>query len=163
LASALLLNSKNTSSSNKERQFGVPVYLVGDRKYFYRIICTVTKRVGEDLFIETSNPSKEISLYASPPISEPMNLEVNIANVGVKPLQAVISWSPRQDFAIPDRWQIYRKVDSDNDSFTYIGSAYLENIFLDKNVEPETPYIYRVRGVDSLGKVTDFKEVRISL
>ncbi len=142
--------------SQIKRSNGVLDFLKENFFYFYKV-----KIITND---GLSSPfSEEIKLLTSPELSSPIDLIVNDENPKQKPAVVFLSWNLEEDKSVPEFFVIQRKVDNINDSFITIGESYFDNEFLDREVSRGQNYVYRVKSVDSLGRETSFKEVRIGL
>lgn len=137
------------------RPFGAPNYLSENEVYFYRVY-------SRDRFGNISNPTEEFKVSTLPSLADPENLKVKVFNTKVRPLIAYVTWSVDPTKYRPDYWIVERKFDNENDTFELIGRSYLEPRFVDKDVDVNSNYIYRVRSVDTQGRTSSFFEVRLT-
>lgn len=140
-----------------KRAFGMPAFVIDGSDYLYRVSAVR----AEDL--EESNFSEEISIKIISGLSDPVGLSVRVDNIRVRPIFARLSWSTQENKSRPDKWTVERKHDIETDTFSYLGSAYLSEEFFDRTIKSGNSYIYRVRSIDTIGRTSDFFEVRLSV
>jgi fibronectin type 3 domain-containing protein len=154
-------NISNTDKSVKilnktvHRPFGLPDFLNENDIYYYRILCINDIK-------EESNFTSEMEVSTLPDLSVPLNLRAQIINSKVRPLICKISWDIVPTQARADYYVLERRFDSPYDNFEFLGRAYLDLNFLDKDIKLGNTYIYRVKAVDAIGRETRFFEVRIT-
>jgi hypothetical protein len=145
-----------TISSELSRPFGIPNFLKENDIYFYRV--AAISSIGEE-----SNFSPEFKVLTLPDLSDPINFRAEVENTRVRPLVAHLSWQTERNKAGADRYTIEKKFDTLYDSFEIIGTAYLENEFYDRDLEPNSTYIYRIKAIDNLGRESNFFEARLTI
>ncbi len=143
-------------TSKLRRAFGMPNFVLEGDTYFYRIIAL--NKAGEQ-----SNATDEFKITAVSELSEPIDFGVESLNTKVRPLIVRLFWDVNSTKAFPDYWTIERKADTSNEDFRQIGNSYIQLQYFDFNVDPGHTYIYRIRSYDSIGRVSDSVEARISL
>lgn len=141
----------------QRRAFSLPNFLADNATYFYRVFAVDASKEQE------SNATQEYKLITIADISEPLEFGAEIINTKVKPMVARLSWKNDSTKALPDCWTIERKVDTENEGFLTIGKTYLESQFLDYNITPGYTYIYRIRSNDTLGRVSNYAEARLTV
>lgn len=156
LSNSLLIEENTRLKDETRRAFGMPDFLKENDIYYYRM--TTISSTGA-----RSNPTSEFKLSTLADISNPINIRASVLNTKVRPLCVGIFWEIDDLKATPDNWIIERKFDNENDSFAFIGKAYLEPEFFDRNVEVGNTYVYRVKSVDVLGRESAFFEVRLTI
>jgi hypothetical protein len=143
-------------TSRLRRAFGMPNFVLEGDTYFYRIIAL--NKAGEQ-----SNATEEFKITAISELSEPIDFGVESLNTKVRPLIIRLFWDVDSTKAFPDYWTIERKADTSNEDFRQIGNSYIQLQYFDFNVDPGHTYVYRIRSYDSIGRVSDSVEARISL
>ena len=150
------LPNRKTDNNVWNRPFELPYFLIENSFYYYRVKVM-------DLNKQESNFSQEIKVSVYPRLSTPLNFKASVLNTKIKPLSVGLFWDIDPLLFTPDHWVIERKIDNINDSFTFIGSAYLQTEFFDRDVEIGNTYLYRIKSVDLLGRESAFFETRITL
>jgi hypothetical protein len=150
------VQDEETQEAIVRRSFGLPAFLKMDNVYFYRV-AAVSRERGEE-----SNFSPELKVLVFRALSDPLDLTARVEDARVRPIIAKLSWATDEQLSRPDRWVIERKNDVATDTFDLIGAAYLREEFLDRTVKPGNRYIYRVKSVDTLGRESNFFEVRLT-
>jgi hypothetical protein len=138
------------------RAFKLPNFLKENDIYFYRIIAL--SKGGEE-----SNASEEFQISTLPDLSDPIDFAAEANNTKVRPVTVKLSWITEDTKSRPDRWVIEKKFDTDNDSFSVIGTSYLVEEFFDRNVELGNTYIYRIKAFDVIGRESAYFETRLTL
>ena len=135
--------------------FTFPPFLESSDIYFYRIAAIDESR-------NESNFTEEFEVSTVPSLSDPLSFKVELLNKRVRPLLVRLSWNIDSTKVRPDRFIIEKKIDVLNDVFQVVGEAFIENEFLDKDIESGNNYIYRIKGVDLLGRESQVFEARLS-
>jgi len=138
------------------RPFQTPQYLEPNETYFYRIS-------ARNVLTEESNFTKEFRIRTTSQLADPENFKVEVLNLRVAPLVGKLTWTTSDTETRPDHWILERKFDVQTDTFQCIGRAYLREIFLDKDLELGSSYIYRIKSIDTLGRESEFFEARLTL
>jgi hypothetical protein len=138
------------------RSFGMPNFLLEGDTYFYRIIA-INKAD------EQSNATEEFKSVAIAEISDPIDFGAEILNTKVRPIVARLFWQVDQTKAFPDFWSIERKVDTKNEDFRQIGNSYIQLQYFDFNLAPGHTYIYRIRAYDTLGRVSNSVQAKLTV
>jgi hypothetical protein len=143
-------------ASQIRRSFNMPNFLEENETYYYRIIAI--SPTGDQ-----SNATQEFKLLTVPDLSEPLTVVTEILNTKVRPVVARLTWKNDISKSIPDYWVIERKVDNQNEIFKAIGKSYLQNQFIDYDIKAGYTYIYRIKSLDTLGRVSEYAEARLAL
>lgn len=143
-------------SSQIRRAFKLPNFLEENETYYYRIIAV--SDIGDE-----SNATEEFKLITVSDLSEPLNVIVEVLNTKTRPVITRLTWRTDTAKSVPDYWIIEKKVDNVNEVFKVIGKAYLQNQFIDYDVKSGYSYIYRIKSLDTLGRVSPYTEGRIAL
>jgi predicted RNA-binding protein with TRAM domain len=154
------LNNQTTSIpiTTIKRDQNMPDFLEPNSIYYYRIIAK-TQLEG------ISNPIDEFPVYTYPDLARPIDLNVSIDDVRVRPLFAIVSWnieSLETSFK-PDKFIIQRRVDTQNARFVKVGESYLNTTFFDYNIEFGVNYVYRVVSRDALKREKTSNTFRVSV
>jgi hypothetical protein len=124
--------------------------------YFYRVAAISAN--GEE-----SNFTKEFEVSTLPDLSSPLDVKVEVVNTKHRPVIARLTWKTAGDKSRPDHWMIERKRDVPNDTFKFLGRAYTDEKFFDRNLNVGASYVYRVKSVDLVGRESAFFEARLTL
>lgn len=139
-----------------KRAFKLPFFLKENEIYFYRI--TAISETGEE-----SNASEEFQISSLADLCDPINFRATVLNTKIRPLLVRLSWEVDSLKARPDYWVIERKIDVPADSFSVIGTAYIESQFFDRNLEIGNTYVYRIKSFDVVGRESNYFETRLTL
>jgi len=142
--------------NNVRRPFNIPEFLAENDIYFYRVGALAPD--GSE-----SNFTDEFEISTVPDLSDPLDFRAEILDSKVIPLVSKLTWSNDPLFALPDHWIIERKFDVDNDTFQTIGRAYIKTEFLDKDLQQNNTYVYRIKSIDVLGRESAFFETRLTI
>ena len=139
----------------KKRPDILPPYLEINSIYYYKV-ATILK---EDLNIENIKNvdfSDEIKVSTFLPLSIPVNFKISYES-NIFPKYVKLSWDKvdlKKSFPV-DHWSIQRKEDNSSDIFKTISNVYLNNYYLDDDIEKNKKYIYKIFSVDVLGRLSN--------
>jgi predicted RNA-binding protein with TRAM domain len=141
-----------------KRDQKMPDFLEPNSIYYYRIIAK-TQLEG------ISNPIDEFPVYTYPDLARPIDLNVSIDDVRVRPLFAIVSWNIESlnDSFKPDKFIIQRRIDTQNARFVNVGESYLNTTFFDYNIEFGVNYVYRVVSRDALKREKTSNTFRVTI